>query len=261
MNLFDWHSINSSYAQTYDESRGGYSPSSIRHILERAQADSHSTRILDLACGTGVVFREMFGNSRLLLGIDAAEPMLEQAKALYLGKTPGLCLARANGEQLPLAPGSVDLVTIGQAIHWFNLSALFSELFRVLCRGGWLAVIARHGSPTGRLWSLVEHLQYPYTEGGLKGIPRWIHMNAPSNLLGLEQAGFADYERVVFEHEMELTVEGYLRGALNRSKRNSLIIEDQAAFQARLEQGLNSIAQNGIIREIFFDYVFMARKA
>jgi ubiquinone/menaquinone biosynthesis C-methylase UbiE len=261
MNRFDWHTINPSYAQTYDGFRGGFSPMSIRHILERAQADPHSAVIVDLACGTGAVFREMFGNSRLLLGVDPATPMLEQAKTLYLGKVPGLSLVCASGEQLPLTPGSVDLVTIGQAIHWFNLPNLFAEMRRVLRQGGWLAVLSRYSSPAGRLRALVERVQYPYTEEGRKGIPRWSNTNPPSNLLGLEQAGFIGYERVVFQHEVELTVEGYLQGMIDRSRRRSLATDDQPAFRAALEQELNKLAQNGILRETFFDFVFAARKA
>lgn len=261
MNRFDWHTINPSYVQTYDGFRGGFSPVSIRHILERALPDLHSAVIVDLACGTGAVFRQMFGNSRLLLGVDPATPMLERAKALYLGKVPGLSLVCASGEQLPLAPGSVDLITIGQAIHWFNLSSLFAELRRVLHQGGWLAVLSRYSSPAGSLSALVERIQYPYTEEGRKGIPRWSSTNYPSNLLGLEQAGFIAYERIVIQHEIEFTVEGYLQGIMDRSKRRSLTTDDQPAFRNALEQEVNNLAQNGILRETFFDFVFTARKA
>ena len=68
------------------------------------------------------------------------------ARQLY----PENCLVCANGEQLPLPPDSLDLVTIGQAVHWFNLPALVGELKRVLRPGGWLAVISRYPSPAGR---------------------------------------------------------------------------------------------------------------
>ena len=183
--------------------------------------------------------------------------MLAQARQLY----PQANLVCANGEQLPLRPDSFDLVTIGQAVHWFNLPALLGELKRVLHPGGWLAVISRYPSPAGQLHALVERLRYPYTKEGRKGAPQWSTSSSPSNLSGLERAGFCDYERTVFEHTMELSVAGYLRGAMERGLRSYMSSADEAAFSVALEAELNAIADNGILYEPFFDYVFMARKA
>jgi len=257
MSSLHWHKITQGYARTYDDYRGGYSSVSLDHILQRARIDRHTSVILDLACGTGAVTRQISEAAHLLVSMDAAFPMLAQARQLY----PENCLACANGEQLPLPPDNLDLVTIGQAVHWFNLPALFGELKRVLRPGGWLAVISRYPSPAGRLHALVERLRYPYTKEGRQGAPQWSTSSSPSNLSGLERAGFCDYERVVFEHTMELTVAGYLRGAMERGLRSYMSSADQKAFSAALESELNAIAENGILREPFFDYVFMARKA
>jgi ubiquinone/menaquinone biosynthesis C-methylase UbiE len=258
MSSLHWHKITPGYARAYDEYRGDYSPASLEHILQRARLRPHTAVILDLACGTGAVTRQLSGAAGLLLGMDAAFPMLAQARQA----APQSCLAGADGVQLPLPPASLDLVTIGQAIHWFNLPALFSELQRVLRPGGWLAVLSRYPSPAGQLHALVEQLRYPYTEEGQRGAPQWSTTGAPSNLLGLEQAGFVDYERAVFEHTMQLSVEGYLRGALERTQaqRHFKAPADQAAFSAALEAGLKAIAQDGLLREPFFDYVFTVRK-
>jgi ubiquinone/menaquinone biosynthesis C-methylase UbiE len=257
MSGLHWHKITRGYARTYDDYRGGYSSASLGHILERARIDPHTSVILDLACGTGAVTRQISAAARLLVSMDAAYPMLAQARQLY----PDTNLVCANGEQLPLLPDSFDLVTIGQAVHWFNLPALFGELKRVLRPGGWLAVISRYPSPAGQLHALVERLRYPYTKEGRQGAPQWSTSSSPSNLSGLERAGFCDYERTVFEHTMELTVAGYLRGAMERGLRSYMSSADQAAFSATLASALNAIAKDGILREPFFDYVFMARKA
>jgi SAM-dependent methyltransferase len=259
MSNLHWHKITPGYARVYDDFRGGYSPASLGHILERAGIQPQSSVVLDLACGTGAVARQLSGAARLLLGMDAAWPMLNKA---IEGALRG-CLACADGVQLPLPPASLDLVTIGQAIHWFDLPALFSELGRVLRPGGWLAVLSRYPSPAGRLHALVERLRYPYTEAGRQGELQWSTSSSPSNLLGLAEggrAGFVDYERVVFEHTMELTVAGYLRGAQERGQRHFASPADKAAFSAVLEAELNAMAEDGMLREPFFDFVFMARK-
>lgn len=46
----------------------------------------------------------------------------------------------ALAEQSGLAPGSADLVTVAQALHWFDAAAFFAEVRRVLVSGG--AVVA-----------------------------------------------------------------------------------------------------------------------
>ena len=259
MSSLHWHKITPGYARTYDDYRGEYSPASLEHVLQRACIEPLSSVILDLVCGTGAVTRHISGTARLLVGIDSAFPMLAQAKE----QNPAGLLACADGLALPLPANSLDLVTIGQAIHWFNLPGLFSELRRVLRPGGWLAVLSRYPSPAGRLHALVERLRYPYTEEGRLGTPQWSTSTSPSNLLGFAEGGrdgFDQYERAVFQHTMELTVEGYLRGSLESDHRLSLAPADQAAFHASLETGLNALAVEGILHEPFFDYVITARK-
>jgi ubiquinone/menaquinone biosynthesis C-methylase UbiE len=46
---------------------------------------------------------------------------------------------RARAEACPLAPGSVELVTVAQALHWLDLEAFHAEVRRVLRPGGLLA--------------------------------------------------------------------------------------------------------------------------
>src|SRR6185437_8812351 len=45
-----------------------------------------------------------------------------------------------TAEDLPLPDASVDLVTVGQAMHWFNLDRAIPEMARVLRPGGRLAL-------------------------------------------------------------------------------------------------------------------------
>jgi ubiquinone/menaquinone biosynthesis C-methylase UbiE len=257
---FDWRRITPNYAQVYDDFRGGYSPETIAYIVQRAQIYSASSRVLDLACGTGAVFRELVGYSRVLIGMDAAWPMLAQSGSLYLGRVPNLSLARSVGENLALESGCIDLVSIGQAIHWFNLPALFSELQRVLRPGGWIVVLCRYPSPAGQLEALSQRIQYRFSQDGSEGIPKWTSMNAPENLLGLEKAGFSHYERRVFSHEIPISIDGYLRGMVERSKSHEIKPEALPSFQAQLSQELKGISKDGMLCEPFFDYVFMAQK-
>lgn len=45
-----------------------------------------------------------------------------------------------NAEEMPLEAESVDLVTTGQSIHWYNTTKFYEEVNRILKKNGVLAV-------------------------------------------------------------------------------------------------------------------------
>jgi ubiquinone/menaquinone biosynthesis C-methylase UbiE len=53
---------------------------------------------------------------------------------------PNRISASATSSAAPLADHSADLITVAQALHWFDLDAFASEAVRVLKPGGILAV-------------------------------------------------------------------------------------------------------------------------
>ena len=88
-------------------------------------------------CGTGsgqaaVSLAEQFAE---VIATDASVTQLLSAR-----RTPGAYYVAAGAEAAPLAAGSVDVVTVAQALHWFDRPRFFGEVDRVLRPGGLLAV-------------------------------------------------------------------------------------------------------------------------
>ena len=123
----------------------------IEAVLSRAMADDHSpyrwlaravsdtaTTVLDLACGSGAMSRELERPGRMVIGLDVSEPEL----ALAAERGPGPWI-RADGLQLPFCDASFDVVTscIGLVVMQ-PLSRVVEEVARVLRPGGVLAGIA-----------------------------------------------------------------------------------------------------------------------
>lgn len=106
----------------------------LRPVLTRADA-----RVLDLCCGTGDLLIAMQrAAGRPLLGADFAHPMLLRARA----KAPRARLFEADALALPLADGSLDLVTA--AFGFRNLASYergLAEMLRVLKPGGTAAIL------------------------------------------------------------------------------------------------------------------------
>jgi ubiquinone/menaquinone biosynthesis C-methylase UbiE len=102
-----------------------------RVVLNLAKTQSHPNSILDVGCGTGRLLRkakELWPNARLV-GVDAADKMIEQAKQLF----PQAEFHVAMAESLPLPDASVDLAFSTLSFHhWINQAKGVSEVARVL---------------------------------------------------------------------------------------------------------------------------------
>ena len=97
-------------------------------------------RVLDVACGTGLVAVEaakILGSARDITCLDPSEGMLAVART-KLSAT--FVLGRA--EQLPFPDQSFDFLTMGYALrHVTSLEATFREYHRVLRRGGKILIL------------------------------------------------------------------------------------------------------------------------
>jgi SAM-dependent methyltransferase len=69
-----------------------------------------------------------------VVGIDPNEEMLAFARAE--GTTR---VVKGVAEATGLPPASVDLVTVGQGFHWFEVTAALAETARILRPDGWCA--------------------------------------------------------------------------------------------------------------------------
>jgi ubiquinone/menaquinone biosynthesis C-methylase UbiE len=121
-------------------------------VLERLEGLSPD-RVLDLGCGTGQLtqrLRTAFPSAGVV-GIDLSDGMLERAaERLDDTEAPGTTsFVRANAQCLPLAPGTLDVITCTESFHWYDdQEAAVAELSRLLRPGGRL-VIASIATVTG----------------------------------------------------------------------------------------------------------------
>ena len=89
----------------------------------------------DCATGNGQAARGLAGYFREVMGSDASAQQIANASA-----HPGVSYRVAPAEASGLADASVDLVTVAQAAHWFDLALFYAEVNRVLRPGGVLAL-------------------------------------------------------------------------------------------------------------------------
>jgi SAM-dependent methyltransferase len=89
----------------------------------------------DCACGNGQVARDLSTRFHKVYATDQSEAQLANAVP-----KDNIVYLLSSAERTPFEDKQFDLITVGQAIHWFNIPAFFEEARRVSKPGGILAI-------------------------------------------------------------------------------------------------------------------------
>jgi ubiquinone/menaquinone biosynthesis C-methylase UbiE len=112
-------------------------------------------RVLDAACGTGVVARAAMtrvGAAAKVTGVDLNPGMLEMARAVSGEAGYSIAWQEGNLEALPFADAAFDVVLCQQGLQFcLDKAAAAAELRRVLREGGRLAL---------SVWRDIRHFPY-----------------------------------------------------------------------------------------------------
>jgi SAM-dependent methyltransferase len=123
-------------ASIYAQSRPDYTPEAFTTFQQVAKLPRQAV-VLDIGSGTGMVTRHLLD---LFDTVYAVEPTLEMRVIAErdLGGRPGFYSLDGKAEGIPLSDNFVDLITVGQAIHWFQPDATLGEFQRVAKPKAWL---------------------------------------------------------------------------------------------------------------------------
>lgn len=101
-------------------------------------------RVLDVACGTGVVARHAasrVGNSGSVVGLDINEGMLTVAEETATDSQPSIEWRQGDATDLPFSEGTYDVALCQQSLQFFDdAPAGIREMHRVLVSDGRMAL-------------------------------------------------------------------------------------------------------------------------
>ena len=96
-----------------------------------------TSMVWDCACGNGQASHDLAARFDRVIATDASKEQIASATP-----NPKIEFRVATGEQSGLPDNSVDLITVAQAMHWFNFEQFYAEVRRVLKVNGVLAAWA-----------------------------------------------------------------------------------------------------------------------
>ena len=152
-------------AQTFD-AWAETADSEVAARFQAALGEARRGKLLDVACGPGVVTAAIASGAHSVVAFDATELMLERAR----GRCAKLALANVDfkcgdAENLPFEDARFDGVVTRLAIHHFaDPQRALNEMFRVLRRGGAAVVVnvvSSEDADESNLQNAIERLRDP----------------------------------------------------------------------------------------------------
>ena len=132
----------SGLAEGYDRHRPDYPSELLAHIAA-APPPGVPTLAVDVGAGTGIATRLIAGHlpeTWRMAGIEPNADMRAQAEAREAADSR-IAYLDAEAEALPFDDSTAGLLTVAQAIHWFDKPRFYPEVARVLAQGGAFAIL------------------------------------------------------------------------------------------------------------------------
>ncbi|XP_077532840.1 putative methyltransferase DDB_G0268948 [Haemaphysalis longicornis] len=146
-----------------------YRPGPPRPFVEKAldflktKLTSNLRLAVDVGCGPGTSTAVLAAHFEHVRGYDISETQISEAKAN--NRLRNVSFSVGPAENIPVENQSVDLVTVMEAVHWFDVDAFYKEVNRVLVPNGVLAIFGyRIQTPVSknqaRMDSIIENEVY-----------------------------------------------------------------------------------------------------
>jgi ubiquinone/menaquinone biosynthesis C-methylase UbiE len=213
-----------------------------------SRADPRSgDRVLDVACGTGIVARtasERMPAGRVV-GLDINAGMLAVARSIPTGNGPPIEWMEASALELPFPDGAFDLVLCQLGLQFFpDRSSALNEMFRVLVTGGRIAI---------SVYSAIENT--PVAHGLVDALDR--HLGPEASKIKRSEHSFSDPSEL---HRLatqagfrDVTVESVTQTIRFTSPREYVRLQIAATPMAAMVAAMETAEREAVIDDITDD--------
>ncbi len=125
-------------ADAFHHYRPDYPPALYVRIFADIPGDSLKCA-MDLGAGTGIVIGHLVPRFRDVIAVEPDGAMV----TILVGQFPRVSVRQTTAEECEQPPGTVNLITIANALHWMDAERVFANAHNWLRRAGILAVFDR----------------------------------------------------------------------------------------------------------------------
>lgn len=189
-------------ADAYSRYRPRY-PSEILVALKSEVGFDRRKVVADVGSGTGILSELFLEYGNTVYCVEPNGEMRSAAEELLSPRFPQTFKSvDGRAERTGLEASSIDLITVGQALHWFDIDAARSEFSRILRPGGHLCVVYNHRKRGSGVMTAYNRIVKSLRESAPKVPER-------SNDATMRRL-FSGYRTFTFPNSQRLDLEGLL---------------------------------------------------
>jgi len=199
----------SSRVESYLKHRPSY-PRDVIDLLKSQCGLTSGSVIADVGSGTGLLSELLLREGCKVFCVEP-NPGMRAAAEKILAKYPNFTSVNGTAEHTSVAENSIDLITVGQAFHWFDPRGTRQEFLRILKPGGWVALVWNGFQITTEATSAFQNLVVRYSTD---------YHEAVRELLDQDIESFfrpGKCRRELFKNEQHLDFEGLIGRLLSMS--------------------------------------------
>jgi SAM-dependent methyltransferase len=244
-------------AAQYSKYRPSY-PREILEILESEIGFNDDTTVADIGSGTGLLSRLFLQNGNTVYGVEPNDEMRSYAEQALSG-FPGFASIKGRAENSTLTDSSVDLVAVGQALHWFDRDLTIREFGRILRKNGHLCVVYNDRNNTDPFMKGYEDVVQKHARNRAEVLDVW--RSEPwreDNLSAFFQE--RKYRRFNLPNEQFLDLEGLLGRMTSASYMPS--VDEPVRFKALnldVSRLFKDWEKNGTVRLLYETIIIIGR--
>ncbi|MFI2380063.1 class I SAM-dependent methyltransferase [Streptomyces sp. NPDC018964] len=233
------HSFNAAAAR-YAANRPSYPSALFDTIEELTGRPLAGSRVVDVGAGTGMAAARLHARGADVIAVEPGDGMAAEFRRTL----PDVPLVRGDGNALPLAGHSADLLTYAQAWHWTDPARAVPEAVRVLRPGGALA-----------LWWNIDALDVPWIAEEAERTARHFGVNLAAerrdtNARAADPTGLLRFTRREIRWSRRVPVDTHLANLASHSV--LLVHADRAAaFLAEQREYLTAAFPDGTVEETY----------
>lgn len=154
-NIFD------DVATIYEKYRPSYPEEYLNYLISKCNLNKNSV-VADIGAGTGIFTKQLLDKN---LKVIAVEPNDKMRKVLEEKLNGNKNFTSINGtdKNTNLKENSIDLITVAQAFHWFDIKSFRKECKRILKPNGKVCIIWNKLDTNDTIVKEEKNIDYTYT--------------------------------------------------------------------------------------------------